>query len=252
MLLSNTPYHAETRSSMSNRRIRLPLFLLITIAVYAFPRKAFGQVEEDQAGAWYMYFWNTTIKSSAWGFQGDLQHRNWDILGDLEQLLLRGGLTYQPANTQVKFTFGYAFISTGEFGPGESTTEENRIYQEALLSQKVGGRFYLTHRFRYEQRWVENQDLRTRYRYNLFLNVPINRKDLQPGAIYLALYNELFINGQRDIGNDNTVALFDRNRLYGAMGYSVIKGLRFQVGIMQQTTDNWTKRQIQLSLHHTF
>ena len=58
-----------------------------------------SQPEEDQLGAWYMYFWNTTIGESSWGFQGDLQHRNWDLFGDLEQLLLRGGVTYQPKNT---------------------------------------------------------------------------------------------------------------------------------------------------------
>ena len=198
-----------------------------------------------------MYFWNTTIKEGPWGFQGDMQSRNWNIIGDLEQLLLRGGVTYKPEGTNVKFTFGYGYIRTGEFGDGKAITEESRIYQEALLPQKVGRRFYLTHRFRYEQRWVQNQDLRTRYRYNLFLNVPFNQDDLSPGAFYLALYNELFINGQRDTG-PGTVEIFDRNRFYSALGYSIIKGLRTQFGIMQQATDNWTKRQLQLSLHHTF
>ena len=213
---------------------------------------SFGQIDENEMGTWYMYFWNTTINDGPWGFQGDVQHRNWDIIGDLEQLLLRGGLTYQPQNTQVKLTLGYAFILTGEFGSGNATSQESRIYQEALLNQKVGGRLYLTHRFRYEQRFVEDQDFRTRLRYNLFLNIPLNRKDLQPGAVYLALYNELFINGQRGIGDGREVELFDRNRTYGALGYSVVKGLRVQAGFMRQVTDNWGKGQIQLSAHHTF
>ncbi|MEL6676176.1 MAG: DUF2490 domain-containing protein [Bacteroidota bacterium] len=211
-----------------------------------------AQIDEDQMGAWYMYFWNTNFKDSGWGLQGDAQFRNWNLGGDLEQLLLRGGVTYQPAHKQVKFTLGYGFVATGEFGEGTATTQESRIYQEALIPQKIGDRFYLTHRFRYEQRWVENQDTRTRYRYNLFLNVPFNQTDLSPGAIYLALYNELFINGQRDIGNGNTVEIFDRNRTYGALGYSIIPGLRTQLGLMIQATDNWVKRQVQLSLHHTF
>lgn len=228
-------------------------FILKTIIIFSFfPFKLFGQVDENQTGAWYMYFWNTTIKEGPWGLQGDIQHRNWDILGDMEQLMLRGGLTYKPVDAAILFTLGYAHIRTGEFGEGTSIVHENRIYQEALFSQKIGGRFYLTHRFRYEQRFVEDQDMRTRYRYNLFLNVPLNRKDLQPGAIYLALYNELFINGQRDIGNGNEVALFDRNRVYGALGYSLIEGLRVQLGVMRQITDNWEKNQLQVSLHHTF
>ena len=228
------------------------IIVKVIITLSLFPLNLFGQVDEDQAGAWYMYFWNTTIKNGPWGFQGDIQHRNWDILGDMEQLMLRGGLTYRPAGTAITFTLGYAHIRTGELGEGTSIVHENRIYQEALFSQKIGGRFYLTHRFRYEQRFVEGQDMRTRYRYNFFLNVPLNKKDLQPGAIYLAFYNELFINGQRDIGNDNEVALFDRNRVYGAIGYSLIEGLRAQLGVMRQITDNWEKNQLQVSLHHTF
>ncbi len=225
---------------------------LVLILFNLFTLNSVAQIDEGQTGAWYMYFWNTTIGESNWGFQGDKQFRNWNLLGDLEQLLLRSGLTYQPDNANAKFTIGYAFISTGEFGDGKNTVEENRIYQEALLPHQIGERFFLTHRFRFEQRFIENQDFRTRFRYNLFINVPLNKKSLDPGAIYIALYNELFINGQRSIGEDRVVELFDRNRTYIAMGYSITKGLRGQLGWMLQTTDNWRKGQLQLSLHHQF
>ena len=224
------------------------LLALLTL----FSSRLYSQVNDEALGAWYMYFWNTSFEGGPWGLQGDAQYRNWNIAGDLEQLLLRGGLTYQPEKTRVKFTLGYAYIATGEYGQETNTVAENRIYQEVLLPQKAGDRFYLTHRFRYEQRWVEGQDLRTRWRYNLFLNVPLNQKDLGKGAVYLALYNELFINGQRDIGGDRQVELFDRNRFYGALGYSLSDGLRVQLGLMQQTTDNWKKEQLQLSAHHQF
>lgn len=223
-------------------------FLLISLITF----NSSAQVDEDETGAWYMYFWNTNFKESNFGLQGDVQYRNWNIMGDLEQLLLRGGLTYVPENTNVKFTLGYAHITTGDYGDSNDTFAESRIYQEALLPQQVGSRFYLVHRFRYEQRWVEEQDLRTRFRYNLFLNVPLNQPNLNKNAIYLALYNELFINGERGIGNGRSVQLFDRNRFYSALGYSLRDNLRVQIGYMEQTTDTWSKGQIQLSLHHTF
>ena len=72
---------------------------------------------------------------------------------------------------------------------------------------------------------------------------------MKKNTIYLALYNELFINGQRDIGS-GSVELFDRNRLYVALGYVLKKGLKIQMGIMNQSTDNWSKNQLQFSLHH--
>ncbi|MGS2763754.1 DUF2490 domain-containing protein [Sinomicrobium sp. M5D2P9] len=226
-------------------------FCLVLTASFFLSSSTFAQVNENETGAWYMYFWNTTLKNSRFGFQGDVQYRNWDIMGDLEQLLLRGGVTYQPEKANVKFTLGYGYVLSGEYGDGNSTSEESRIYQEALLPHKLTDRFYLTHRFRFEQRWVESQDFRTRFRYNLFLNIPINQLSLDKGAIYIALYNELFINGQKEIGNGNTVEIFDRNRFYTALGYSITDNLKVQAGYMRQSTDAIDKGQLQLSLHHT-
>lgn len=208
--------------------------------------------DEDQLGAWYMYFFNKKFGESRFGIQGDYQFRFWDKGSDLEQILLRTGATYRPKNADILFTLGYGNITTGTFGDSDETMMENRIYQEALFSQKIGSRFLLTHRIRYEQRWVEGQDFRTRYRYNLFVNVPFNATELKKNTVYLALYNELFINGQRDIGDDRMVEYFDRNRTYMGLGYGLRDNLRTQVGWMKQTTANWSKGQLQFSLHHSF
>ena len=219
-------------------------FLVISVSGNA-------QVESSQTGAWYMYFFNKQFNESQFGIQGDVQYRNWDVIGDLEQLLIRTGLTYTPKSTNLLLTLGYASITSGEFGDGNETSHENRIYQEALFPQKIGNRVLLTHRFRYEQRFVEDQDFRTRYRYNLFLNVALNQKEMEQKTLYLALYNELFINGQKNIGDGKTVETFDRNRFYSAMGYVIKKGLKVQLGWMRQSTDSNSKDQLQLSLHHT-
>jgi len=199
-----------------------------------------AQVDQSQTGAWYMYFYTHQFKNSQFGIQGDFQYRDWQGLGDKEQLLLRSGFTYTPKNANIKFTLGYGNVTSGIPGSSDDTSAESRIYQEALIPQKFG-RLYLTHRFRYEQRFVENQDFRTRYRYNLFLNIPINKKELSPKTIYAALYNELFINGQQDIGNNQTVELFDRNRTYLGLGYVLNEKIRFQLGWMNQKTNTWEK-----------
>jgi hypothetical protein len=185
------------------------------------------------------------------GFLGDVQSRSWKPTSHNEQLILRGGVTYKPVDTRVKFTLGYANITTGVYGSSTEEVMEHRVYQEALVKNIVSSRFVLNHRFRYEQRWVENQDLRSRYRYGLFLNVPLTTKTMEDGTIYLALYNELFINGQRKVSSTKTTELFDRNRLYGGVGYRLNPHLRFQLGVMEQTTNNWAKKQLQFSAHHT-
>lgn len=224
------------------------LVLIISISLFT-PKNGNTQINENEMGAWYMYFFNTTFKESPWGIQGDVQFRNWNIAGDLEQLLLRGGVTYKPKKTNIKLTLGYGNVTTGSYGPDKSTSSESRIYQEALFPVQFGNRLYTNHRFRYEQRFVESQDLRSRYRYNLFLNIALNKTEMDKKTVYLALYNELFINGQRSVGNGNTVEIFDRNRFYVGLGYIIKKGLKIQLGVMNQTTDNWSKNQLQFSFH---
>jgi len=228
------------------------LLLLLFAASFLVSTPARAQVDEDQLGAWYMYFFNKKFDDSQWGFQGDVQYRAWDWGSDMEQLLLRGGVTWRPKSDDVMFTLGYANITTGEFGDGSDTVNEHRVYQEALLPQKVGSRYLITHRFRFEQRWVDDQDFRTRLRYAFFLNVPFNRTDLKKGAWYGAFYNELFINGQRDVGNGNEVELFDRNRFYVGVGHSITNNSRLQFGFMNQYSEPFSKNQLQFSLHQAF
>lgn len=227
--------------------------IIFTLSLFFINQLATAQVDEDQLGAWYMYFWNTQFGESEFGIQGDFQYRDWRGLGDREQLLLRSGFTYAPKDSGVKFTLGYGNISTGAYDTdSDALTIEHRIYQEALFSQTVLKRLLLTHRIRYEQRFVEDQDFRTRYRYNLFMNIPFNNETLVKNTVYFAFYNELFINGEREIGDGRTVQFFDRNRTYVGLGYVFKDNIRFQLGFMEQTTNSFQKGQLQFSMHHTF
>ena len=235
------------RKNISFMKLKVLIFLFVCVSITA---KA--QVESGKTGAWYMYFFDHQFKESSFGFQGDIQYRNWNLGGDLEQLLLRSGVTYRPKGVNAKFTLGYGHITSGAFGNSNETTTESRIYQEALLPHKLGNRVYLTHRFRYEQRFVENQDFRTRYRYNLFMNIPFNKSSIEKSAFYAALYNELFVNGQKDIGDNREVEFFDRNRTYLGIGYVLKKGMKFQLGWMNQKSNSVGKAQLQLSFHHNF
>ena len=240
----------------------LPTRLLLIAVFSAFaaaPLRA-QTVDGDQLGAWYMYFYTarfgdskTTGEKSRWGIQGDAQFRNWNIAGDLEQLLLRSGLTYSPRDFNGMLTLGYASITTGAFGrDADQTVHESRIYQEALLPHRLAKHLLLTHRFRYEQRFNEGQDFRTRFRYMLFVNVPFNGETLGDGVWYAAFYNELFVNGERNPGRGGPVPFFDRNRTYYGLGYGLTPKLRVQAGAMRQRTNAVVKTQLQFSLHHTW
>ena len=69
-------------------RTALSVALMLLLAPLS-PSTLAEEIDEDQLGAWYMYFWSTRFADSQWGLQGDTQYRNWDLGGDMEQLLLR-------------------------------------------------------------------------------------------------------------------------------------------------------------------
>lgn len=204
--------------------------------------------DNPDLGAWYMYFGGIEFEESQFGIHAEAQYRNHNIIGDLEQLLLRTGMRYHLKDGSATFTLGYGNITTENVGEPNNTFSENRIYQEALLRQDVAFAS-LNHRFRYEQRFVDNQDFRTRLRYALFINIPLSDKKFSTGGFYIPIYNEVFINGEK-MGN---IEYFDRNRLYGGLGYVWKENLRVQLGLMEQTLNsNFSKTQLQFSLHHNF
>ncbi|MFL0682882.1 uncharacterized protein DUF2490 [Algoriphagus aquaeductus] len=220
------------------------ILLLLFSILCAIP--TFAQDPND-LGAWYMYFGNFRFKESPWAIHGEAQLRSFQVSSDLDQLLLRTGLQYNLKSGQASFLTGYASITSGTSGKSRETFHENRIFQEAILRQKLG-KIGLTHRYRYEQRWIEDQDFRTRFRYTLFLNIPLNSKELsEQGSWYLQAYDEIFINGEKP---NERIEYFDRNRLYLGLGYRLQKGVAMQLGFLEQTTNTISKGQLQVGIFH--
>lgn len=203
-------YYFVSKNQSMEIKILLPLFHFSNSTLFS---------QKDQLVFWYWYNYPAKFKESKFGIQGDIQYRNNTFIDDLEQLLLKSELTYNPKNTYVMVTLGFANITTVVFGESNDDTNKNRIYQEVLLPQKVSTRIYLTHRFRYNQRFVEKQDFRTRYRYNLLMKLAVNKTTLSKNAIYLAPNNELFINVKKNNGSNRRETVFDRNRFYLGLGY---------------------------------
>ena len=223
------------------------IFFLLLIG----SQRVFAQVNENKLGIWYMYAFNADLNNSLWGFQGDIQHRNWNISNDLEQLLLRGGVHYTPKDTRLKITAGYAYIKSSFYGSDDTQNHENRIYQEVRFPHKIGSRFYMSHRIRFEQRIIQNQDFRTRFRYALGLDLALNNRLMIPKTWFISAYDEIFINGQKDTGNNVEVDILDRNRAYIGLGYIFSSHIKSTIGLLHQSTSNWSKNQFVVSLIHT-
>ncbi|UTX50024.1 DUF2490 domain-containing protein [Chryseobacterium sp. MA9] len=196
--------------------------------------------QKNDLGAWYMYFGNNKI-SKKLNWHNEIQYRNFDAVGDLEQLLIRTGIGYDLTENNNNILLGYGFILSQPYVNGEKKENiEHRIFQQYIIKQKFG-RFYLQHRYRLEERFLE-EDFRMRFRYMLGVNIPITQKEMLPKTLYASVYNEIFLHFNSPV--------FDRNRVYGALGYVINKNMRIEAGYMNQIQENRNRGQIQIGFYN--
>lgn len=218
-------------------RMQLLIFftLLSSTCVYA-----------QSPGGWLIYFGTSVLRDSNWSIHHELQLRDHQLFGDHNQTLARVGLQYK-FNPYLQTTIGYGFIHSELEDTPNRPYEEHRIYQEALISHNVSVSKF-RHRFRLEERFIENQDFRGRLRYCLFVDIPLSEKGMKKGGTYLALYDEVFLN----VSNQNNIKFFDRNRLYAGLGWKVQDRLGLQLGYMRQHVGALAGRNhILASIHHS-
>jgi hypothetical protein len=208
----------------------------VTFALLCFTHLVFSQNAE--VGNWFIYFGNHKI-SEKWNWHNEVQYRSFNLIDDPNQLLLRTGIGYNLSENNNNLFLGYGFINTQRYvanSEDKVNFNEHRIFQQFITRQNFG-RFFLQHRYRIEERFLQD-DFQLRFRYFLGLNVPINKRLLDKNTFYMAAYNELFINAESP--------LFDRNRLYGALGYVINKSFKVEAGFMAQTLEKSNRNQFQI------
>lgn len=222
-----------TRNQIKNKII---ILFLVTSGA------ALGQ--ESNFGNWLIYFGNKQLNSK-WNWHNEIQYRNYNALGDLEQLLLRTGLGYNLTEGNNNVLLGYAYVQSKNYVSDivdKNDVSEHRVFQQ-YISRQTFGRFRLQHRYRFEQRFIEDS-FSMRLRYFLALNIPINNKELIDKTWYVSTYNEIFLNTENPI--------FDRNRLYGGLGYGLNRNLRFEIGYMNQIFSIGGRDQLNLITYLNF
>lgn len=195
----------------------------------------FLYAQDSNFGNWMIYFGNKKL-NSRWNIHHEVQYRNYNAIGDLEQLLLRTGLGYNlTENTNILMGYGYILSENYISDTDEKfDVNEHRIYQQ-LITKQAYSRFLIQHRYRFEQRFVED-DFRLRFRYFLGLNLALSQKETN--NYYLSAYNEVFLNTESSI--------FDRNRLYGGLGYKINQAVRVEIGYMNQFFETGSRDQLNI------
>ena len=219
-------------------QIKLKRKSKIATLIIALVLPFFAMSQDSNLGNWLIYIGNKKLNSK-WNIHNEVQYRNYNAVGDLEQLLLRTGVGYNLTENNNNLLLGYGYILSENYS-GDSdekvSVNEHRIFQQFTTKQKVG-KIGLSHRYRFEQRFVE-EDFKMRFRYFLGINVPLQYKEERKNPLYLSLYNEIFLNTESSV--------FDRNRVYGGLGYTFSDNLRMELGYMNQFFENSGRDQINI------
>lgn len=197
-----------------------------------------AQGQDSGLGNWLIYIGNKKVDST-WNIHNEVQYRNYDAIGDLEQLLLRTGVGYNLTENNNNLLLGYGYILSENYiaeTNEKNSVNEHRIYQQFTAKQGVG-KLKLKHRYRFEQRFVES-NFKMRFRYFLSLNYTLIVKESSDKMLYASAYNEIFLNTEESI--------FDRNRIYGGLGYKLNKNIKFEMGYMNQFFEGSGRDQINL------
>jgi len=184
---------------------------------------AFAQ--DSRVGTWNLVNAEYYIKNKYFVW-GEVQTRSQKIYQEFYYHELKTGLGYKP-NRNVTLLLGvgqYGTYSNGGNFKTPMANHEFRLWEQLVLNNYFGGA-KIEHRYRIEQRW-RGGEYRSRFRYRFFPMIPINKPNIEKGALFLAIYDEIFLT---DIGPH-----FERNRIFGGLGYQVGAPVMVQVGWLNQ------------------
>lgn len=196
-----------------------------------------GFSQESNVGNWFMYLGNKKLNSN-WNIHNEVQYRNYNVVGNMEQLLLRTGIGFNLSPNNNNILLGYGFIRSENYVSTDQKVgnNEHRIFQQFITRQSFN-RVSLQHRYRFEQRFLEN-DFKLRFRYFISVNVALSKPKIEKNTFYLSAYNEVFIQSKEN--------LYDRNRVYAGLGYAINKDFRIELGYMNQLFNKGSRDQINI------
>jgi Protein of unknown function (DUF2490) len=216
---------------------------LVSICVFMYS-PIFSQTNRQYAhnnNSWWMYIGSHKI-SEKWGLHLEAQLRRSDFVKQKQQLLLRTGINYH-FNAQASATFGYCFVSTGQYGgfPAKSEFPEHRLWEQIQL-KSMYGKVEMVNRFRLEQRFsnlpIANNGIfepgdavyTNRFRLLSRFSIPLKGKSIEDKSWYVSFYDEFFVNFGKNVG----LNIFDQNRAYLALGYKIPQLGRLELGYLNQ------------------
>ena len=201
--------------------------------------------------AWYTYAANLKIGDKL-SINGSANFRRYGWIKEANQFLSGVGANYKLLE-KVEIGGGFGFMRSyperGELG--QFTFNEYRSWGQVGLKQNAG-RVSLHHRYRLEQRWVEQHqfpdhtyNFLNRVRYRLQLKIPFAKPSVEHNNFFISVYDEIFMQFGK-----NAPQIFNQNRFSVSGGYQVSKNFDIQLGYLNLSVESKSDHILQLTIKH--
>lgn len=219
------------------KKLNLTIFILLSFCVNA-------QQDAVNYNMWYQYLLNAKV-SDKMTLTTLTQYRSFDLLLDSRLFVAVGYLDYS-INNKVTVGAGGMFLNLESYGANGQKRErtERRALQQINLNDRIG-RTTLTHRFRVEERFLNNPNtFVVRLRYLASFKIPLNKSDQQQ-VNYAIVKNEIRMAARRE-------KPFDSNRITVGVGHNLSKNSAIEVALISQISEFRTSNYLHLGFRNSF
>lgn len=220
------------------------LFFLVTAWLWGGADVAAQRVTDPNANLWISH-WGDQRFSDRWSFHTEAHIRRANMGAEWQQVLIRPAINFH-LNDQVMLTLGYSYYFNYRYGdyPIAYPNWEHHIFQQVQLGSKYG-RLSVTHRFRLEERFIakmaasesdpskgefQEYTYQNRFRYRVWLTLPLGHEKVAPGVFSANLYDEVFLN----FGDSQRLDYVNQNRISALLGYQVSEPFSVLAGYLYQ------------------
>ena len=178
-----------------------------------------------QTGTWNIVNYKGTLNNK-WSLYTEGQMRSWTFYDRFYYYELKVAGNYNfTKNFSVTGGIGtyHTYTNTGNFKQ-PITSNEFRTWLQLFITENFG-RLYLDHRYRIEQRWL-TAGYKNRYRYRLNTVIPLNHSRLIDKTLFATGFDEIFFTNKKPY--------FERNRIFGGLGYRANPHVTLQAGYINQ------------------
>ena len=202
-----------------------------------------SQAQKSDVGNWVVFNLQTNFTKRI-NLLSDFNIRNYYLFNDLEKGLIRTTINYHLVPNQIIAGAGAAFVHNEAYSAGSDSkriSEERRLHQQ-IQFRHTAGPLFITHRYRFEERFFSHRN-RLRFRYQLSIQAPLNKKEMTKGAVYTTFMNEVMLH--------TTAPIYDRNRIALGAGYVINNHLRLDISMMWQILETSRRPQTLLTISKT-